>query len=142
MKNTCENTCRNTCSCSYSFLKILIKLKFNPFCRFSNNSPWGKLSPNLKTNSNSNPNPDWKWNEMNWNPEWKFECFWNKKLKVLSQIKPQFSFWLKKDFRKMANNKHVDLKKMESFVRSKCYPEDISKDKGKKANFRKSCKNF
>ena len=42
----------------------------------------------------------------------------------------------------MASNKHVDLRKIENFVRSKCYPEDISKDKGKKANFRKSCKNF
>ena len=38
----------------------------------------------------------------------------------------------------MASNKHVHLKQ----IRSKCYPEDISKDKGKKANFRKSSKNF
>lgn len=42
----------------------------------------------------------------------------------------------------MASNKHVDLKKIESFLRSKSYPQEISKDKGKKANFRKSCKNF
>ena len=42
----------------------------------------------------------------------------------------------------MASNKHVDLWKTEKFVRSKCYPEDISQDKVKKANFRKSCKNF
>ena len=46
------------------------------------------------------------------------------------------------NFRQMASNKHVDLRKTENFVRSKCYPEDISKDKGKKANFTKSCKNF
>ena len=45
-------------------------------------------------------------------------------------------------FRKIASNKHVDLRKIENFVTSKCYSEDISKDKGKKANFRKSCKNF
>ena len=32
----------------------------------------------------------------------------------------------------MASNKHVDLRKLENFVRSK----------GKKANFRKPCKNF
>ena len=42
----------------------------------------------------------------------------------------------------MASNKHVDLREIEIFVRSKCYPEVISKDKGKKANFRKSCENF
>ena len=42
----------------------------------------------------------------------------------------------------MASNKRVDLTKLKNFVRSKCYPEDISKDKEKKANFRKSCKNF
>ena len=42
----------------------------------------------------------------------------------------------------MASNKHVDLGKIENFVRSKYYPEDISKDKGKRANFRKSWKNF
>ena len=32
----------------------------------------------------------------------------------------------------MANNKHVDLRKMENFIRSK----------GRTANFRKPCKNF
>ena len=42
----------------------------------------------------------------------------------------------------MASNKNVDLRKIANFVRSKYYPEDISKDKGKKANFRKSCKSF
>ena len=42
----------------------------------------------------------------------------------------------------MVSHKHVDLRKIENFVRNKCYPEDISKDEGKKANFRKSCKNF
>ena len=41
----------------------------------------------------------------------------------------------------MASNKHVDLRKMQNFVRSKYYPEDMSKDKGKKANSRKSYKN-
>ena len=38
----------------------------------------------------------------------------------------------------MASNKHYDLRKIENYVRGKCYPEDISKDKLKKANFRKS----
>ena len=42
----------------------------------------------------------------------------------------------------MTSNKYVDLKKIENFVRIKCYPEDVSKNKGKKANFRKSCKSF
>ena len=46
------------------------------------------------------------------------------------------------NFRKMTSNKHVDLRKIEKIVRSNYYPEDISKDKGKKANLRKSCKNF
>ena len=32
----------------------------------------------------------------------------------------------------MASNEHVDLRKIENFVRSKCHPEDTSKDKGKK----------
>ena len=57
-------------------------------------------------------------------------------------MKPRFSFWLKINFRKIACNKHVDLIKIENFVRSKYYPEDVSKDLGKWANFRKSCKNF
>ena len=34
------------------------------------------------------------------------------------------------------------MRKIENFVKSKCYPEDISKGKGKRANVRKSCKNF
>ena len=42
----------------------------------------------------------------------------------------------------MASNKHVDLRKTENFARSKCYLEDVSKDKGKRANFRKYCKHF
>ena len=60
----------------------------------------------------------------------------------MDQIKSFFSFWLKINFREMASNKHFDLRKIENYVRSKCYPEDISKDKLKKANFRKSWKNF
>ena len=42
----------------------------------------------------------------------------------------------------MASSKHADWRKIENFVRSKYYPEDISIDKGKRGNFRKSCKNF
>ena len=42
----------------------------------------------------------------------------------------------------MASNKHVDFKKIENFVRSECYPEDISKDKGHTVNSRKSYKKF
>ena len=37
---------------------------------------------------------------------------------------------------------HVDLKAVEEFVRNKTYPKGILKDKGKKSNFRKACKNF
>ena len=36
------------------------------------------------------------------------------------------------NFRKMASNKHVDMRKIENFVRSK----------GKTATFQKPCKNF
>ena len=50
----------------------------------------------------------------------------------MDQIKPRYSFQLKINFRKMASNKHVELRKVENFVRSK----------GKTANFRKPCKNF
>ena len=42
----------------------------------------------------------------------------------------------------MASNRHVDLGKIENFVSSENYPENILKDTGKKANFRKSCSNF
>ena len=42
----------------------------------------------------------------------------------------------------MVGNNQFDLRKTENFVRSKCYPANILKDKGKKANSRKSCKNF
>ena len=42
----------------------------------------------------------------------------------------------------MASIEDVNLTKIENFARSKYYPEDISKDKGKRANFRKFCKNF
>ena len=42
----------------------------------------------------------------------------------------------------MAGNKYVDLRKIGNFVRNKCCPEDISKDKGKKADFKKSFENF
>ena len=43
----------------------------------------------------------------------------------------------------MAKHEHVDLKAIEAYVRDKKYPENIAKkDKGKKANFRKACKNF
>ena len=45
-------------------------------------------------------------------------------------------------FRKMRSNKYVDLRKIENLVRSKCYSEDIPKDKRKKTNFRKYCKNI
>ena len=31
---------------------------------------------------------------------------------------------------------------MKTLSEVKCYPEDISNDKGKKGNFRNSCKNF
>ena len=42
----------------------------------------------------------------------------------------------------MASSKQIDLKKIENFVRSKCYTEYVSKDKGKIANLKKSLKNF
>ena len=37
---------------------------------------------------------------------------------------------------------HVHLKAVEEFLRNKTYPKGILKDKGKKSNFRKACKNF
>ena len=37
---------------------------------------------------------------------------------------------------------HVDLKAVEEFLRDKTYPKGILKDKRKKSNFRKACKNF
>ena len=46
------------------------------------------------------------------------------------------------NFRKIASNEQVELRKIENFVISKCYPDHVLKDKGKKANFRKTSKNF
>ena len=40
----------------------------------------------------------------------KLDVFEIKKSNVLGQIKPRFSFCLKINFRKMASNKHVDLR--------------------------------
>ena len=56
----------------------------------------------------------------------KLDVFEIKKSNVLGQIKPRFSFWLKESIdRKMASNKHIDLRKIKkNFVRSKCYPGD------------------
>ena len=42
----------------------------------------------------------------------------------------------------MAAKHHVNLKVVEEFLRRKIYPKEIAKDKGKKANFRRTCKNF
>ena len=42
----------------------------------------------------------------------------------------------------MAAKHPVNLKVVEEFLRRKIYPKEIAKDKGKKANFRRSCKNF
>ena len=62
--------------------------------------------------------------------------FWIKIRRFLKQKTERFrhfrSFWLKMNFRKMASNRHVDMRKIENFVRSK----------GKTATFRKPCKNF
>ena len=66
---------------------------------------------------------------------WKLFLFFSefrRKLNVSDQIRPRFSFWLEINFRKMACNKHVDLRRIENSVRSK----------GKADNFRKTCKNF
>ena len=62
--------------------------------------------------------------------------------KVFDQARPRFSFWLKVNFRKIASNEQVEWRKIENFVISKCYPDHVLKDKGKKANFRKTSKNF
>ena len=45
-------------------------------------------------------------------------------------VTTHFFLILKINFRKMASNKHVNLRKTENFVSSKYYPEDISKGKG------------
>ena len=42
----------------------------------------------------------------------------------------------------MAAKHHVNLKVVEEFLRRKIYPKEIAKDKDKKANFRRTCKNF
>ena len=42
----------------------------------------------------------------------------------------------------MARNESADSGKIDNFFRSKYYSEDISKDKGKRANLRKSCEDF
>ena len=42
----------------------------------------------------------------------------------------------------MTAKHHVNLKVVEEFLRRKIYPKEIAKDKGKKENFRRTCKNF
>ena len=42
----------------------------------------------------------------------------------------------------MAAKHRVNLKVVEEFLRRKIYLKEIAKDKGKKANFRRTCKNF
>ena len=61
------------------------------------------------------------------------------KIESFGPDKNMLSQLLKINIRNMASNKHVDLRKIKQFVRSKCFPEDTSKDKGKKDNLRKSC---
>ena len=63
-------------------------------------------------------------------------------MECLGPSKTTLFFGIEDKVEKNSNNKHVDFRKTENFVRSKCYPKDKSKDKGEKANFRKSCKNF
>ena len=41
----------------------------------------------------------------------------------------------------MEERGHVDLNSIENYVSDKTYPEKL-KDKGRKANFRKACKNL
>ena len=36
----------------------------------------------------------------------------------------------------------MDLKVVEEFLRRRIYPKNISKDKGKRANLRRTCRNF
>ena len=43
---------------------------------------------------------------------------------------------------KMAARRLVDLKVVEDFLRRKVYPKNISKDRGKKSNFRRTSGNF
>ena len=42
----------------------------------------------------------------------------------------------------MAAKHHVNLKVVEEFFIIKIYPKEMAKDKGKKANFRRTCKYF
>ena len=56
-------------------------------------------------------------------------------------MKSCFDVELESKIEKMAK-KHVDLKVVEEFLRRKTYPTEISKDRGKKANFRRNCRNF
>ena len=62
----------------------------------------------------------------------KIRGFLKQKIENFGPNKTTFSFSLKINFRKMASNKHVDLRKIENFVRSK----------ENRTNFRKPCKNF
>ena len=45
-------------------------------------------------------------------------------------------------FRKTVSKKYIELRKIENFVRSKYYPEIMSKVNGKRANFRQPCQSF
>ena len=60
----------------------------------------------------------------------------------MSQQKLRFFFLTEEILERWQATNTLTREKQKTLFRSKCYPEDISKDKGKKANFRKSCKNF
>ena len=47
--------------------------------------------------------------------EYNFKGFWNRKSQVLAQIKPDSSFWLNINFKKIADNIYVDFRKTENF---------------------------
>ena len=65
---------------------------------------------------------------------WNFECFDN--------TTHCLQKWYGGQQTRIKLATHVDLKAFEEFLRNKTYPKGILKDKGKKSNFRKPCKNF
>ena len=106
-KNTCENVYVHVhFSKSFRKLKVISSYNF-------------KIQEQLLPRNNS----------FFWRKIWRFL---KQKIERFGPNKATFFFWFKKKFRMMARNKHLDLRKIVNFVRSK----------GKTANFRKPCKSF
>lgn len=69
--------------------------------------------------------------------------YWSSNVRISNVQKETLFLFLKEHFlKKMAGEIHVDLKKIEKYMRNKAFTEEILCDKGKKSSFWKASENF